>query len=580
MSRRQRTPEERERDRLEREARRAAREGRPAPKTLPPNEVPPPPAPDPAAHSAPPELPPQREERAPEPPPRVPDDLPPREQPRHVPDDAPAPEPPRPAHDDVSGAPREHFRDPEPRWEVPEPLPDEPESHWDRPEESAEPAHDWEENLRPGSPHEAEAPQTNGSGGLGIPPSLPRDVQGVPDPQRPSMPPPFQPTERSQPPVQPPDYVRHRSASRTAAAQAVLQRRRDALAEGRGRSRKRWLAPLIALGLIGAFGLWFLFSLFQPFAGEGEGQVRVVIPQGVGVGQIGDLLAEKGVISSPFFFKARARVSGRAGDLKPGAFRLRKDMSYVAALDALSEGPPPDIVRVTVPEGRARREVKTLIGNQLKGDYLGLTRRSSLIDPRRYGAKRATSLEGFLFPATYDVKKGRPMADLVALQLRAFKREFAKVDMREARRANLTPYEVLTIASMVDREAQIRRERPLVASVIYNRLREGIPLGIDATIRFATNNWNRPLRQSQLAIDSPFNTRSRRGLPPGPIGSPGLAAIRAAAKPAKTGFLFYVVKPGTCGQHAFSKTDAEFQRDVSRYNTERTRRGGKSPTNC
>ena len=149
-----------------------------------------------------------------------------------------------------------------------------------------------------------------------------------------------------------------------------------------------------------------------------------------------------------------------------------------------------------------------------------------------------------------------------------------------AKRRKLTAYDVLTIASMVDREAQIPRERPLVASVIYNRLREGIPLGIDATIRFATNNWNRPLRQSQLAIDSPYNTRSRKGLPPGPRGSPGLAAIRAAARPARTGFLFYVVKPGTCGEHAFSKTDAEFQRDVGRYNTERARRGGKSPTNC
>jgi UPF0755 protein len=358
------------------------------------------------------------------------------------------------------------------------------------------------------------------------------------------------------------------------------QRRRDALAEGRGRSRKRWLAPLIALGLMASFGLWFVASLFQPFAGEGEGQVRVVIPQGVGVGQIGDLLAEKGVISSPFFFKARARVSGRAGDLKPGTFRLRKDMSYVAALDALSEGPPPDIVRVTVPEGRSRREVKKLIGSQLKGDYLALTRRSPLLDPRRYGAKGATSLEGFLFPATYDVKKGRPMADLVALQLRAFKREFAKVDMRAARRRNLTPYDVLTIASMVDREAQIPRERGLVASVIYNRLRVGINLGIDATVRFATNNWDRPLRESQLAIDSPYNTRNREGLPPGPIGSPGLAAIRAAARPARTDFLYYVVKPGTCGEHAFSETDEEFERDRNRYNSERARRGGKSPTNC
>lgn len=574
MSRRQRTPEERERDRLEREARRAVRDGRPPPAALPPDEIPPPP---PAPASPPPRA-------QPEPPPLAQPEPPPRAQ----------PEPPRPApaparepswHQDEAVDPDAGLHP----YEEDLDLGGDHEFDEDRgsehdhglEDEIAPPRLRPEDGLMPEPLHEPEPPATNGSGAARLPTPLPGSAGGGVPPKPPTMPPPFHPADRGGAASgQPPEYARHRAAGRTAAAQAVLQRRRQALTEGRGRSRARWLVPLIAVGLVGVFALWFAFSLFQPFAGEGEGQVRVVIPQGVGVGEIGELLAEKGVISSPFFFKARARVSGRAGDLKPGAFRLRKDMSHVAALDALSEGPPPDIVRVTVPEGRARREVRQLIGNQLDGDYLALTRRSSLLDPRRYGAKRATSLEGFLFPATYDVKKGRPMADLVALQLRAFKRELAKVDMRAARRRNLTPYDVLTIASMLDREAQIPRERPIVASVIYNRLREGIPLGIDATIRFATNNWSKPLRQSELAIDSPYNTRSRKGLPPGPIGSPGLAAIRAAARPASTGFLFYVVKPGTCGEHAFSKTDAEFQRDVSRYNTERTRRGGKSPTNC
>ena len=343
---------------------------------------------------------------------------------------------------------------------------------------------------------------------------------------------------------------------------------------------RRRVVPLLALGAILLVGLWFVLSLFQPFRGEGEGAVRVVVPRGAGVGQIADLLVEKGVISSVFFFKARATVSGRRDDLKAGSFRLRRDMSHAAALDALSQGPPPDVVRVTIPEGRARREVSRVVRGQLRGDYLALTRRSRLLDPRRYGAKRARDLEGFLFPATYELKRGRPMRDLVNEQLRTFRREFAKLDLSAARRRNLTPYDALTIASMVDREAQIPKERPIIASVIYNRLREGIPLGIDATIRFVTNNWTRPLRESQLALDSPYNTRTTRGLPPGPVGSPGLAAMRAAARPARTGFLFYVVKPGTCGEHVFSRTDAEFQQDVRRYNSARSRRGGKSPTNC
>ena len=119
------------------------------------------------------------------------------------------------------------------------------------------------------------------------------------------------------------------------------------------------------------------------------------------------------------------------------------------------------------------------------------------------------------------------------------------------------------------------RERKLVAAVIYNRLKAGQPLGIDATIRYATGNWSQPLKQSELAIDSAYNTRTRAGLPPGPIGNPGLASLQAAARPARVGYLYYVVKPGTCGEHAFSSTDAEFARDQQRYNEAREAAGGQ-----
>jgi len=298
------------------------------------------------------------------------------------------------------------------------------------------------------------------------------------------------------------------------------------------------------------------------------------------VEQIADLLESRGVVGSSFFFRTRARVSGRGGDLKPGAYVLGEGMSIGTALDALTEGPTPNVLNVTVPEGRSRAEVARTIPRELKGDYMEATKRSRLLRPSRYGAPRSASLEGFLFPSTYEIKKGRPVNALVAEQLTAFRTRFDKVSLRAARRANLTPYEVLTIASMIEREAQQPRERRLVSSVIYNRLRDGIPLGIDATVRYVTNNWSRPLTQSQLQVQSPYNTRKNRGLPPGPIGSPGIEAIRAAAQPARSGYLFYVVKPGTCGEHAFSKTNAQFEADVARYNRERARRGGKSPTKC
>jgi uncharacterized YceG family protein len=354
---------------------------------------------------------------------------------------------------------------------------------------------------------------------------------------------------------------------------------------GQTPSRRRSTLLRVVLGVAVAvvlFAGWFLFSLFQPFKGDGEGLVRVAIPTGASVTQIGDILEENDVISSAFFFRTRVTLGGNRGDLKPGHYRLKQDMSYSAAIDALSEGPPKDIVTVTIPEGRSRAEVApTVEGAGLEGSY----ERASATAPRgfnlrRYKAAGAESLEGFLFPATYELKRGASADELVAKQLEAFEEEFATVDLRKAARKNLTPYDVLIIASMVEREASVPEDRPLIASVIYNRLKTGMPLGIDATIRYATGNWTEPLKVSELAIDSPYNTRTNTSLPPGPIGSPGIESIKAAANPAASDYLFFVVKPCGEGEHVFSETDAEFQEDVARYNAERDRQGGQSPTDC
>jgi len=142
------------------------------------------------------------------------------------------------------------------------------------------------------------------------------------------------------------------------------------------------------------------------------------------------------------------------------------------------------------------------------------------------------------------------------------------------------PYDVLVIASMIEREAQVPRDRRLISAVIYNRLQKGMPLGIDATLRYRLNNWSKALRESELNIDSDYNTRRRIGLPPTPIGNPGLASIQAAADPASAKYLFYVVKPCGNGAHAFSSTDAQFQKDVAAYNRARDKRGGKDPSHC
>jgi uncharacterized YceG family protein len=326
--------------------------------------------------------------------------------------------------------------------------------------------------------------------------------------------------------------------------------------------------------------LWFLGSLFQPFHGDGgSDKVTVTIPRNSGVGKIADLLEQKGVVASAFFFEARATIGGRRGDLKPGTYTLRNDMSYSSALDALAKGPPANVVTIVVPEGKSRREIARSIDG-LEGDYLEATKRSKLLDPADYGAENATDLEGFLFPATYQLKRGSNVDALVEKQLEAFKQRFAEVDLSAAKHVNLTAYDVLIIASLVEREASAPEERPLVASVIYNRLHEGTPLGIDATTRFQYDDWENPITQSQLASSSPYNTRIHDGLPPGPIGSPGLASIEAAAHPKKSNYLYYVADCDNPGRHVFVDTQAEFDAAVARYNAAREKAGGRAPTSC
>lgn len=324
---------------------------------------------------------------------------------------------------------------------------------------------------------------------------------------------------------------------------------------------------------------WFAVNLFQPFQSEGEGELRVVIPQGASLGDIAEQLEKEGVVDSSTFFALRARIAGRSGDLKPGPYTFQGGMAYTDVLDTLEQGVPPNVVMVTIPEGRSRDEIAPTV-RRLKGNYRRATRRSRLLNPRRYGGRNAASLEGFLFPATYELKKGQPVRKLVNAQLEAFKENFGRVDLRFAKRRNLTPYDVLTIASLVERETAVSKERAQIASVIYNRLENDIRLDIDATTRFAVGNWSRPLKVSELQNPSPYNTRVHSGLPPGPIGNPGLKSIQAAARPAKTNFIFYVAAVCGNGKHKFAESDAEFQRYVAEYDNARAERGGKSPTNC
>jgi UPF0755 protein len=262
---------------------------------------------------------------------------------------------------------------------------------------------------------------------------------------------------------------------------------------------------------------------------------------------------------------------------------LKLGMSYGDVLRILTT-PPPAVptTEVTIIPGRTRFQIDALLRAQgVHGSYLALTRHSRILRPQAYGAPRRTnSLEGFLFPDTYRLGEPIRISHLVADQLRRFKQEFATVNLSYARTRHLTPYEVLIIASMVEAEASTAHDRPLIASVIYNRLRLGMPLQIDATTRYAVNNYTSPLTQSELNSNSPYNTRIHKGLPPTPIDNPALASIQAAANPANTNFLYFVVKPCGNGEQTFTGDYNAFLRLVAQYQAARAKRGGHSPASC
>jgi UPF0755 protein len=175
------------------------------------------------------------------------------------------------------------------------------------------------------------------------------------------------------------------------------------------------------------------------------------------------------------------------------------------------------------------------------------------------------SLEGFLFPALYEFTQFTNGNELVADQLTAFRKAFARVNLSQARSKNLTPYDVLKIASMIEKETVAPRERKLVSAVIYNRLRKTMPLGIDATIRYGLNiSGTESLTKAAIASHSPYNSRRFPGLPPTPIANPGLASIKAAAHPAAVDFLYYVRIPGT-KRHFFTASESEFLRKVCEF---------------
>jgi UPF0755 protein len=324
------------------------------------------------------------------------------------------------------------------------------------------------------------------------------------------------------------------------------------------------IALAVAAGLI-----WFLVELFQPFGTSAHGSVTVTIAPKSTSSQIADLLQRDGVISSSFFFQARATLAGERSGMRAGVYHLKLDMSYGDVLAKLTTAPPAaKVTEITIAEGRRRQQIGALLHQQgVKGNYLALTRSTTLLNMRAYGLRhKPRTLEGFLFPDTYQLVDPVKVGVLVRDQLLQFKKEWAKVSLGYARSRRLTPYDVLIIASLIEAETPTAHDRPLVASVIYNRLADGMALGLDSTTQYATGNFTRPLTVSQLHSNSPYNTRVRVGLPPTPIDNPGLASMEAAAHPARTSYLFFFAKPCQRGS-VFASNYAQFLAQGRKYSS-------------
>jgi uncharacterized YceG family protein len=261
-----------------------------------------------------------------------------------------------------------------------------------------------------------------------------------------------------------------------------------------------------------------------------------------------------------------------AGAVAVGAVAVvRSHSSEAAPPPPPPPPPPPKPFRIVFPEGFTRRQMAERI---TAVDAIALHKRGVRPTLSESAYLKATAgktrvpgfgrtryrYEGFLFPATYDFFKNTPSKQLVGDQLEAFQENWAKVNLRYARRKNLTPYDVLIIASMIEKEAQAPGERPLVAAVIYNRLHARMALQIDATIRYGLDiPPTESLHESQLHDPNPYNTRVHTGLPPTPIANPGLASIQAAAHPAKVEYLYFVRKPDKV-HHFFTSSYAAFRK--------------------
>ncbi|MGY1689703.1 endolytic transglycosylase MltG [Geodermatophilus sp. SYSU D01105] len=337
---------------------------------------------------------------------------------------------------------------------------------------------------------------------------------------------------------------------------------------GRGRRRSP-LAAILSLVVLGGlvagivFGGKALINLVNPpsedFAGQGTGSVEVRIAVGDTLSDIARTLVDDGVIASVGPFVEAAESEPAATGIQPGVYAMRSQMSGAAALDLLLDPATRLFSRVTIPEGFTVQAVLQRLAEATQTPVEEL--QAAAADPAALGlpAYANGSLEGYLFPATYDFTPDDEPVDMLRAMVGEFTETANGMQLEQrAAAAGRSVHDIVTVASMVQSETRLDEERANVAQVVYNRLDQGIALGIDATLAYGLQKNGNELTVDDLQTDSPYNTRTRPGLPPTPISSPGEASLEAALAPT-TGDLLYYVLESQDGRHFFTADYAEFQ---------------------
>ncbi len=307
--------------------------------------------------------------------------------------------------------------------------------------------------------------------------------------------------------------------------------------------------------------------------------VPFTLERGASAGQVGRRLEQLGIIRSGRQFELLARLTGLQGSLSAGDYLLPRGISALTALHLLTVKDPVPVLRVTFPEGLRIEEMAVLAeqaGFGPRDEFLAAAARAKLPPGLAEYLPPGADLQGYLFPDTYIMPIGSTMDDLVAYMVRTLDQRFTPELRTAAAARGLDPHQALTLASIVEREAVIPAERPLIAGVFYNRLAAGDRLGADPTVQFAValdpasvqryGWWKKELTIVDLETPSPYNTRLFPGLPPGPIACPGLASIEAVAYPEKTDYYYFVAdaRKGD-GSHVFAVTFAEHERNIALY---------------